>query len=376
MAKTTALATTTDKETGMSINVPSYIKEIEGDAKSLSILTDVDVATGMLRLSLDKERFTVVEGRTEVQKLGRDPINVRFIHIHPTVQRTKYEKAYDGDAETVDRPICWSNDGKVPDADVPEPQHTDCKGCPHNKKGSGGGKRKACSTSRNTVVHLINPETGEEMHEPVMLRINASSHFSDPDAAEGLLNFTRLLKLARRQEAAGALLQMYQVELDFAESGENNQLNFYVHPEPCDRETFMAIMEEREANDFAEACMMSFQSDDENDDAEETKKAAPKKQSRAPRRQSGKTAQPADAGEKEATPDATDAAPAESKPKPRRGRKATAAPAAAPEPTDPVTDVIEDEPSIENTSDSTIGDEELDAETLALLGDADDLDLD
>ena len=61
-----ALKTVKDNEAGLMMEVPSYLEDL-GGAKELSILNDVDITNGLLRLSLDKERFTVMEGRTEVR---------------------------------------------------------------------------------------------------------------------------------------------------------------------------------------------------------------------------------------------------------------------------------------------------------------------
>lgn len=68
--------------------------------------------------------------------------------------RTYYEGAYDPAKEAM--PVCWSNDGNVPDANVPAPVHTDCKNCPMSVKGSKiteqGKAVTACSAHRIIVV--------------------------------------------------------------------------------------------------------------------------------------------------------------------------------------------------------------------------------
>ena len=188
------------------------------------------------------------------------------------------------------------------------------------------------------------------------------------------------LKLARRMESKGGLLQMYQIELDFTEDGENNQLNFYVHPAPCDRETFVAVMEEREANDFAEACTLSFQSDTDEDEPQATK-AKPPRKSRAPSRKPAKAAEqdeetPAgdeSGGDGEPAEDGIQSGGETETPSSTRRKK----PAASVAPKSRKKKVAA-KPAPEETEEEeeTEEQDELDAETLALLGDADELDLD
>lgn len=68
--------------------------------------------------------------------------------------RAYFEGAYDPEKEG--KPLCWSSDGNVPDADVAIPQHSDCKNCPMSAKGSKiteqGKAVTACSAHRIIVV--------------------------------------------------------------------------------------------------------------------------------------------------------------------------------------------------------------------------------
>jgi hypothetical protein len=68
--------------------------------------------------------------------------------------RTYYAGAYN--ADNVKPPVCWSNDGIVPDQSVAEKQHETCAGCPQSIKGSrttdNGKATAACSQHRMLAI--------------------------------------------------------------------------------------------------------------------------------------------------------------------------------------------------------------------------------
>jgi hypothetical protein len=78
-------------------------------------------------------------------------------------------------------PTCWSSDGKVPDAMVPEDQLQNdvCATCEQDKIGSAvtsaGKKTKACSDHKRVVVVPANDILNEAFGGPMLLRVPASS---------------------------------------------------------------------------------------------------------------------------------------------------------------------------------------------------------
>lgn len=76
-------------------------------------------------------------------------------------------------------PDCWSSDGKVPDAAVPEPVSDVCLTCPKNAFGSvitpAGKKAKACQDRRRLVLAPAPDLLNEAKGGPIMLSIPPGS---------------------------------------------------------------------------------------------------------------------------------------------------------------------------------------------------------
>jgi len=91
--------------------------------------------------------------------------------------RAYYEGEYD--PANISKPLCWSVDGEVPHAAVPEPQHTKCASCPKAIKGSKitpqGKQTTACAPHRMLVV----VPAGNLDHEPLRLKIAITSDWDN-----------------------------------------------------------------------------------------------------------------------------------------------------------------------------------------------------
>lgn len=76
-------------------------------------------------------------------------------------------------------PDCWSSDGKVPDAAVPDPVSEICLTCPKNAFGSAitpsGKKAKACQDRRRIVITPAVDLENESKGGPIMLSIPPGS---------------------------------------------------------------------------------------------------------------------------------------------------------------------------------------------------------
>jgi hypothetical protein len=77
------------------------------------------------------------------------------------------------------RPDCWSSDGKVPDATVPEPVNEICLTCPKNAFGSAitpaGKPAKACQDRRRIVIVPAADIENESKGGPILLSIPPGS---------------------------------------------------------------------------------------------------------------------------------------------------------------------------------------------------------
>lgn len=104
-------------------------------------------------------------------------LEVVIVDASKTLTKMFYRDPY---AEGQNRPPdCWSSDGKVPDAAVPEPVSEICLTCPKNAFGSvitpAGKKAKACQDRRRIVVSPAIDLENEAKGGPILLSIPPGS---------------------------------------------------------------------------------------------------------------------------------------------------------------------------------------------------------
>lgn len=104
-------------------------------------------------------------------------LEVVLVSASKTLTKMWYKDPY---AEGQRRPPdCWSSDGKVPDAAVPEPVSDVCLTCPKNAFGSvitpAGKKAKACQDRRRIVIAPATDLENEARGGPIMLSIPPGS---------------------------------------------------------------------------------------------------------------------------------------------------------------------------------------------------------
>lgn len=149
---------------------------------------------GSSRLSIRGGRFREIVDGVEQYVHETSSINVCVINAAP-VSRTYYEGEFDENVKAA--PLCWSSNGKTPDAGVHDEgrQSSRCDTCPKNIKGSGKGDSRACRFQQRVAV-LIENETGELMDEVYQLALPATSLFGDADAKGnmGLQGYARFLQ--------------------------------------------------------------------------------------------------------------------------------------------------------------------------------------
>lgn len=104
-------------------------------------------------------------------------LEVVIVDASKTLTKTWYKDPYaEGQNK---RPDCWSSDGKVPDAGVPEPVNDICLTCPKNAFGSSvtpaGKPAKACQDRRRVVIAPSHDLENDARGGPILLSIPPGS---------------------------------------------------------------------------------------------------------------------------------------------------------------------------------------------------------
>jgi hypothetical protein len=139
--------------------LPDYLKNIEPSAVTKA-LAGSGGAGFPRRLSIKGGVFRFIVSGKEVSTIDERFLDIVIVNSQPTVGRQWYAKQFSEDSNQ--GPACWSSNGDVPDPDVGSTrQHTNCRDCPKNVKGSGTGDSKACRYSKRLAVVLANDLEGE-----------------------------------------------------------------------------------------------------------------------------------------------------------------------------------------------------------------------
>ena len=142
-------------------------------------------------------------------------VRVIVLKLNSDRSRAYFEGAYEeGKSQT---PICWSNDGKVPDESIAQPQSASCAACKQAAKGSkisdSGKAMAACGTFRRVAV----VPTANLDHEPLLLKIPQTSIW-DKDNAEnekvGFYAFDQYLDYLRRNGVSHTAAVMTKIKFD------------------------------------------------------------------------------------------------------------------------------------------------------------------
>lgn len=106
------------------------------------------------KLSIKGSVFRLNIAGNETQVLEQPSLDVVIIAASPHVARTYYKGAFNADSK--DKPSCYSQDGVSPSNGSTEKQSEKCVSCAQNQLGSGkpvGGKQtRACSFKKRIVV--------------------------------------------------------------------------------------------------------------------------------------------------------------------------------------------------------------------------------
>ncbi len=101
------------------------------------------------RLSIDSNRFTLIDSGGNEKPINALNLDVCFVDLNMKVSKMFWGKEYNANEAGGDIPVCWSDNGVAPSSQAATPQHATCLGCAHNVIGSAiskfsGAKIKAC----------------------------------------------------------------------------------------------------------------------------------------------------------------------------------------------------------------------------------------
>lgn len=154
--------------------VPEHLRNLGVNELTKSLAPSINNSP-LKRISIRGRVFRLVVNGEEMSKNESNSLEVVIVNASKDISRSFYAGAYDPKAE-VTSPDCWSPDGVKPDASVLKPQHSNCKDCPKNIKGSGAGGARACRFSRRLALALPN-----DLGNVYQLVLSATSIFGTGD---------------------------------------------------------------------------------------------------------------------------------------------------------------------------------------------------
>ena len=169
------------------MKLPAHLSHLAA-ATADKDLTD-GVGSGFAVLKFKGKVWSVQKGdmRQPILNADGDPqqsIDLVLVKANRNVTKTYYAKGFtEGDNA---RPVCWSNDGKRPSANVENPVCQSCESCPNNvigsRVGDDGIKMKACSDNRRIAVlnlSYVDPEGDAPRLQLLRLPYNSMKNLAD-----------------------------------------------------------------------------------------------------------------------------------------------------------------------------------------------------
>lgn len=162
--------------------LPAHLQTMFGDESNIdsgSSVNALSIRGKVFRIVYEGEEKAITKYNDETG--DREPVstlNVIVLNQGPFGARLLYDGAYSPDNNS--GPICFSLDGKHPDAAAEKPQAKSCADCPHAVKGSkvtpNGTLTTACQLQRRlAIVPASKPNS-----PPLLLRLAPTSAY-DPD---------------------------------------------------------------------------------------------------------------------------------------------------------------------------------------------------
>jgi len=188
------------------ISSDNSLVELGLDADTLAVAGGA--TKGNKRISIEGRVFRKIVGGKEQSVNTDNTMNVIIVKMAHEASRTYYNQSYKKGVKL--SPACWSNDSKVPDAEVKSPPALTCSECPNSVKGSGqGGTGTACRLSWRTAVVLPNDPAGDVYQ----LVLPATSAFGKEES--GKWPFRPYIQmLANNNVSAGKIITKMQFDIN------------------------------------------------------------------------------------------------------------------------------------------------------------------
>jgi hypothetical protein len=224
-------------------SLPAHLQSVELDDFTKSFTKS---GGSVKRITLRGRVFRMVDGGKEIAKNTDPHMDVVIVNGTKTVQKAFYSGEYNPDETSV--PDCWSSNGERPDADVEQPQGSNCKECPKAIKGSGGAGRAACRFSMRLAVVLSNNPRGDVFQ----LILPQKSIFG-----QGSVDSMPFLQYAKYVGQSGYNLNMLTTRLSFDTDSDFPKLVF-ANAGFLDRETYDVCLEQGKSLTAVNASKLNF----------------------------------------------------------------------------------------------------------------------
>jgi hypothetical protein len=231
---------------GFEGKLPTHLNGVDDDTKALA-----GGAVGMRRISIKGGVFREMIGGKEVRSNEDRAMNIVVVRVAPHNSRQFFPGTY-VEGEKV-APVCWSSDGRLPDAGVKERQAPNCATCPQNIKGSGQGESRACRYQRRLGV-MIDGEI--EKREVYQLICPATSVFGDGERGK-----MPLQKYAQHLQAHKTPITQITTEMRFDTASTQPKLTFKAI-RPLTDEEYAVVVEMRDSAEAIAAVTLNVSQTD------------------------------------------------------------------------------------------------------------------
>ena len=145
--------------------LPAHLQQAAGSAKANLIAATGTGGGSVDSISIKGGRFHVVRSGQQPVTLELFKLQVIIVHANPGMTKAFFEGAWNPDADA-EAPICSSDDGVTPRADIEKPQCATCAACPQNQFGSKINPQtqkqtKACQDKKTVAVVTPGAAGGE-----------------------------------------------------------------------------------------------------------------------------------------------------------------------------------------------------------------------
>lgn len=158
------------------------------------------------RLSLDANRFTLVDSAGNEIPINSLSLDIVILDINPKASKLYFGKDYNPN-DTSEPPLCWSDNGVAPSSGATIPQSQTCIMCPHNVIGSAiskftAAKIKSCVDMKKiafvipgdpqNMIYLYTMKPGSFKNWTAYINWLKTQRFAGADAAQPYDVVTRL----------------------------------------------------------------------------------------------------------------------------------------------------------------------------------------